>query len=93
MILPFLFYFAYIDLLISFATPFISLHPSFFALCSILNSYLNNWTMPNETIAGEEQAEIYRLSEILSIVPEFEGNQIYLGTFLTACYMASDDQR
>lgn len=50
--------------------------------------------MPNEE---PEQVENYRLSEIFSIVPEFEGDQISLGTFLNACdcayNMASNDQR
>lgn len=37
-------------------------------------------------MANEQQdVELYRLSEIFSIVPEFEGDQIFLNTFLNAC--------
>lgn len=34
--------------------------------------------------------EPYKLSEIFSIVPEFDGDQISLGTFLNACDCAND---
>lgn len=34
------------------------------------------------------EIESYKLSEIFSIVPEFEGDQIFLGTFLNACECA-----
>ena len=41
--------------------------------------------------------EPYRLSEIFSIVPEFDGNPVFLQTFITACVhaqgMAVEDQR
>lgn len=47
----------------------------------------------------QQQAELepYRLSEIFSIIPEFEGEQISLGTFINACdvadTMATGDQK
>lgn len=47
----------------------------------------------------QQQAEIepYRLSEIFSIIPEFEGDQISLGTFINACdvadTMSTEDQK
>ncbi|KAJ8982457.1 hypothetical protein NQ317_000415 [Molorchus minor] len=46
---------------------------------------------------GDEEVDSYKLSEIFSIVPEYEGDQIFLGTFLNACdcayNMANSDQR
>ncbi|KAJ8973092.1 hypothetical protein NQ317_006483 [Molorchus minor] len=46
---------------------------------------------------GDEEVDSYKLSEIFSIVPEYEGDQIFLGTFLNArdcAYnMANSDQR
>lgn len=43
------------------------------------------------------QSVPYKLSEIFSIVPEYEGDQIFLGTFLNACdcayQMASQTQK
>lgn len=50
----------------------------------------------NETVE-HDQAEAYRLSEMLSIIPEFKGDQISLGAFLNssncAYNMASSDQQ
>lgn len=44
-----------------------------------------------------DDQEMYKLSEIFSIVPEFEGDPIFLGTFLNACdcayRMSQDDQQ
>lgn len=34
---------------------------------------------------GQPEVEPYKLSEIFSIVPEYEGDQIFLQTFLNAC--------
>lgn len=46
---------------------------------------------------SEQNVELYKLSEIFSIVPEFEGDQIFLNTFLNACdhaqRMAVGDQK
>lgn len=36
------------------------------------------------------ELEAYKLSEIFSIVPEYEGDQIFLGNFLNACDCAYD---
>lgn len=45
----------------------------------------------------EQSIEPYKLSEIFSIIPEFEGDQIFLNTFLNACdhaqRMAVGDQK
>lgn len=37
----------------------------------------------------DEDAEVYKLSEIFSIIPEFDGDQIFLNTFLYACDCAN----
>ncbi|KAJ8979679.1 hypothetical protein NQ317_001079 [Molorchus minor] len=54
----------------------------------------NNDALPQ---AGNGEVEPYKLREIFSIVPEFEGDQIFLNTFLNACdcayQMASTDQK
>ena len=46
---------------------------------------------------AQAEVEPYKLSEIFSIVPEFEGDQIFLGTFLNACdhayNMSTTDQK
>lgn len=43
------------------------------------------------------EVECYKLSEIFSIIPEFEGDQIFLGTFINACdcayNMSSQNQK
>lgn len=53
----------------------------------------NRQPATNESITIEP----YKLSEIFSIVPEFDGNPIFLQTFINACVhaqgMAVDDQR
>ena len=63
--------------------------------------------MPNEansTVGDGErvpspplEVEAYRLSEIFSLIPEYEGDQIFLGTFLNACdcayNMSTNDQQ
>lgn len=45
----------------------------------------------------EAEVEPYKLSEIFSLIPEFEGDQISLGTFLNSCdcayKMATTEQR
>lgn len=50
---------------------------------------------PGETLTLE--VEPYKLSEIFSIIPEFEGDQIFLGNFINACEcahnMASTNQK
>ncbi|CAG9766747.1 unnamed protein product [Ceutorhynchus assimilis] len=43
-----------------------------------------------ETRRGQAEIEPYRLSEISSLIPEFDGDQISLGTFLNACDCAND---
>lgn len=50
-----------------------------------------------ETRNGITQAvELYQLSEILSIIPVYDGNPIFLNTFISYCgivqNMAVDDQ-
>lgn len=56
-------------------------------------------TSPDTRGASGSAAEVepYKLSEIFSIIPEFEGDQIFLGTFLNACdhayNMATTDQK
>lgn len=47
-----------------------------------------NSAISTEQWSQPDPEEHYRLSEIFSIIPEFEGAQISLGTFLTACYSA-----
>lgn len=41
-----------------------------------------------ETRAAAEAVEPYKLSEIFSIIPEYDGNQIFLNTFITSCTTA-----
>ncbi|KAJ8914817.1 hypothetical protein NQ315_014563 [Exocentrus adspersus] len=44
----------------------------------------------HEPDQGEDNVEPYNLYEIFSIVPEFDGNQIFLNTFLNAVKCAQD---
>lgn len=41
-----------------------------------------------ETRATAEAVEPYKISEIFSIVPEYDGNSIFLNTFITSCTTA-----
>ncbi|XP_072395178.1 uncharacterized protein [Diabrotica undecimpunctata] len=53
--------------------------------------------MPETRSQTQVEIEPYKLSEIFSIIPEFEGDPIFLPTFLDACdcaiKMSSGDQR
>lgn len=44
----------------------------------------------NNTANAQADIEPYKLSEIFSLIPEFDGDQISLGTFLNACDCAND---
>lgn len=46
--------------------------------------------MPLNQTGTTLEVEPYKLSEIFSIIPEFEGDQIFLGNFLNACDCAYD---
>lgn len=46
--------------------------------------------MPAESDNQTAVIEPYKLSEVFSIVPEFDGDQICLGTFINACEQADD---
>lgn len=46
--------------------------------------------MANNNQAEDLEVESYKLSEIFALIPEFEGDQIFLGTFLNACDCAYD---
>lgn len=52
---------------------------------------------PRQPVNNEAVVEPYKLSEIFFIIPEFEGDQISLGTFINSCdvanTMATGDQK